>query len=346
MKDTSHKFPLTAARRLPCASLLLSAAAVIIYALPSTTTRLQYDRLAIAAGEIWRVLSSHWTHVSGDHLVWDVLTFVVLGTLCERLSRVRFYACVVGAAALIPVGLWITAPHIATYRGLSGIDSALFAFLAVTLLKDEIHGRRWGWVAALSVALLAFIAKVGYEVATGGTFFVDSSAAHMVPVPLAHCVGAAVGMTVGLMRIPNWAHGVWRDPRREDKAVPAKARGQARGTQHPWCRWRSSLAFPDAWAFPTVQETAGSSPILARVRVQRLSGGIEFIEEDELHSDTRLAVRYNTESEPNPDRTAAPISSETGHVGLRSPLVGRTGDPRVAQGVSSDGGDRSRAPAR
>lgn len=199
MKDQFHRFTTTAARRLPCASLLFSAAAVLVFVLPSATTWLEYDRLAIAAGEVWRLVSSHWTHVSGDHLVWDVLTFVVLGTLCERMSRWRFCACVLGSAILIPVALWIVLPQLETYRGLSGIDSALYVLLAVTLLKDEIHGRRWGWVMALFAVLLAFIGKVGYEIATGGTIFVDSAASHMIPVPLAHCVGAAVGMIVGLM---------------------------------------------------------------------------------------------------------------------------------------------------
>lgn len=204
MKGKSHTFTTRAARRLPCASLLFSAAAVLVFVLPSATTWLQYDRLAIAAGEIWRLVSSHWTHVSGDHLFWDVLTFLVLGALCERMSRMRFCACVLGSAILIPVALWITLPHLETYRGLSGIDSALYVLLAVTLLKDELHGRRWGWVIALSGVLFAFIGKVGYEIATGGTIFVNSGASHMIPVPLAHCVGAAVGMIVGLMRIPNW----------------------------------------------------------------------------------------------------------------------------------------------
>ncbi|MFQ5804118.1 MAG: rhombosortase [Candidatus Methylomirabilales bacterium] len=206
MTGSYHNHLHTAARRLPRASPLCAAAAVVVYALPSVTAKLQYDRLAIAAGEIWRMLSCHWTHASSDHLFWDVLTFLVLGTLCERMSRMRFCACVLASTVLIPVALWITIPHLETYRGLSGIDSALYVLLAVTLLKDEVHGRQWRWVMALSGVLLLFIGKVGYEVATGGTIFVDSRAAYMVPVPLAHCVGAAVGMIVGLMRIPNWLH--------------------------------------------------------------------------------------------------------------------------------------------
>lgn len=211
MNGMSHRLTTTAARRLPCASLLLSAAAVLVFVHPSATTWLQYDRLAIAAGEIWRLVSSHWAHVSADHLFWDVLTFLVLGTLCERISRLRFCTCVLGSTVLIPVALWITMPQLETYRGLSGIDSALYVLLAVTLLKDEVHGKRWGWMIALSGLLVAFVAKVGYEITTGGTIFVNSGASRMIPVPLAHCVGAVVGMVVGLMRIPNWVHAIGLD---------------------------------------------------------------------------------------------------------------------------------------
>ncbi|MGH7411347.1 MAG: rhombosortase, partial [Candidatus Methylomirabilis sp.] len=167
-------------------------------ALPGAATRLQYDRAAIAAGELWRILSGHWTHVSADHLFWNVLAFVVLGAIGERSSRVRFYTCLVGSAVVIPVALWTALPQLRTYRGLSGIDSALFALLAVTLMKDVIHARRWTWVTGLSAVFLAFIGKVGFEMATGRTIFVDSTAAHMLPVPLAHCIGAVVGVIVGM----------------------------------------------------------------------------------------------------------------------------------------------------
>lgn len=198
MKSTSRTSALTIVNHFPYASLFLAAAAVVVYALPSASSHLQYDRLAIAQGELWRALSGHWTHVSANHLVWNILAFVVLGTLCERSSRSRFCIGIAASAVLISVVLWIASPHLATYRGLSGIDSALFALLATTLLKEEIHARRWKWVTAVSTLLLAFITKVVYEVASGETLFVDSVAAQILPVPLAHGVGAAVGMVMGL----------------------------------------------------------------------------------------------------------------------------------------------------
>jgi hypothetical protein len=80
--------------------------------------------------------------------------------------------------------LWVAAPHLQTYRGLSGIDAALFMCLAATHLRPALRARHCGWVAALAGVCLAFLAKVSYEVVTGATLFVNSQAGHMVPVPV------------------------------------------------------------------------------------------------------------------------------------------------------------------
>ncbi len=195
---TYHNPPVLTAWRLPGATLLLTAAAVLIFLLPTSTVRLQYDRLAITAGESWRFLSGHWTHFSLDHLVLDVLMFAVLGTLCEAITRARFYLCLFGSAVLIPAAIWLMLPQLETYRGLSGIDSALYVLLVVTLLKHQLAERDTVSMGLAATALLGFIAKVGYEVVTGSTFFLDSSGANMVPIPLAHAVGAVVGLLSGL----------------------------------------------------------------------------------------------------------------------------------------------------
>jgi rhomboid family GlyGly-CTERM serine protease len=172
----------------------------VVAALPGLTTWLQYDRLAIAAGELWRLCSGHWTHVSGEHLFWDVLMFVILGALCELEHRGRCLTCVVGATVLIPAVLWFGMPSLIVYRGLSGIDSALFMLLATTHWRRELQAQHWGWMIALTVVGVLFGAKVVYEAMTGSALFVDSQDSGMIPVPLAHAIGALVGVGVGLPR--------------------------------------------------------------------------------------------------------------------------------------------------
>jgi hypothetical protein len=105
-------------------------------------------------------------------------------------------------AVLIPLALWCIWPAMSTYRGLSGIDSALFALLAAINVKRAQAARQWWWVGALGLVCLAFAGKVTYELVTGDTLFVDSHAAQMTPVPLAHGIGAAAGVVAGLAKLP------------------------------------------------------------------------------------------------------------------------------------------------
>jgi len=189
--------------RIPYTSLLLTAAALVIYALPGAATTLQYDRTAIAAGELWRILSGHWTHHSASHLFWNVLAFLLLAAPCERLNRFSFYACLTSSAILIPVALLVTAPQLLTNRGLSGIDSALFVLLLATLLREEIPRRRLLPLATLCMLLILFVTKTSYEVATAQTIFVDTQGDNFVPVPLAHMIGVIIGILLSLTRYPD-----------------------------------------------------------------------------------------------------------------------------------------------
>ncbi len=185
------------ARRTGCASLLLGAAAVAIYFLPGVSPFLQYDRSAMAAGEVWRTVTCHFTHWSFDHLAWDAGALVVLGLLCEAPYRRAFAACMGLSAVLVPLAVWTFIPEMETYRGLSGIDSALFVLLAVSILGESLVERRRAWAAGSALVLVAFAGKIAFECLSGATLFVDSAATSMTPVPLAHLVGGLTGAICG-----------------------------------------------------------------------------------------------------------------------------------------------------
>ena len=204
------------ARRIPCASLLLSTAAALIFLLPSLAAPLQYERAAIAAGEIWRLFSGHWAHYSLDHFFWDVLAFCFLGIACECRSRRRFLVCVIASAFAISSALWLCLPGMRAYRGLSGVDSALFALLFVEVWKEAVRSRRMAQVAVAVACLAGFLFKISFELLTGSNLFVENLESGMVGVPLAHITGATVGLLVGLGSIKtNLCHpqrrrrGMW-----------------------------------------------------------------------------------------------------------------------------------------
>lgn len=182
-----------AVRCLPGISLPLGGVAVCLSFLPAIAGFLQYDPSAIAEGQLWRIVTCHFTHWSLDHLIWDAMAFVILAALCETTDRRSFLLCLTASAVLIPLFIGLLMPEVDAYRGLSGLDSALFVLAATTILRENVTTRRWGWVAAAGVVLCGFAAKIGFEYVTGQTLFVDSAAADMVPIPLAHVVGGLVG---------------------------------------------------------------------------------------------------------------------------------------------------------
>jgi rhomboid family GlyGly-CTERM serine protease len=175
---------------------LLAVLAVFVFWSPPLTSALQFDRTAIARGEVWRLITGHWTHWSFKHLGWDLAAFIALGIACvRRRPRATAWTLVFGSFA-IGMAVWFCQPHLTTYRGMSGLDAALFALLAVdVMMGTTLHAVR----AACAAVLLCFLAKLDFELMSGRSFFVDSAAAGFVPVPLAHAVGAAVGGVVALV---------------------------------------------------------------------------------------------------------------------------------------------------
>jgi len=188
----------SAVGKLPGVSIIVILAAGLLMAFPPAADWLQYDRSAVAGGELWRIATCNLTHWSFEHLFWDVSALLFLGFVIEQDKRCRFLTCMGLSAVLIPLAVHVCMPGLSTYRGLSGIDSAVFMLLAVTLLADSWDRRDWVWTAVCTVVMGGFAAKTGFEFATGNTLFVDSVASQMLPVPLAHVVGAAIGVLCGV----------------------------------------------------------------------------------------------------------------------------------------------------
>jgi rhomboid family GlyGly-CTERM serine protease len=193
----------SAARRLPGVALLLTVAAFAVYAAPSLARWLQFSRVTHAGGQWWRVMTCHWTHWSWDHLLWGVLVFAVLGIICELIDRARMVLCLVASAFVIPMALWWLDPGLESYRGLSGLDSALFTLLLSAVARLAIVEKRWGGLAMSMLILAVFGGKVMYESVTGSAIFADAVAGGFEPVPFAHVVGAAVGLVCGLVSVPG-----------------------------------------------------------------------------------------------------------------------------------------------
>lgn len=184
-------------KRIPWFTLAFAALALVVHFVPALTLGWQFDRDAVAHGQVWRFFTAHLTHFGGDHLRWDLLAFVALGAMAERISRPAFLATLALSAAVITMGVWLAQPQFTTYRGLSGIDSALFGFVVADLLAAGWRTRHGFSLAVGGAALAGFAAKCAFELATRTTVFVETTDA-FAPVPLAHLLGLAVGATLVL----------------------------------------------------------------------------------------------------------------------------------------------------
>ena len=175
--------------------IALAALAVMSFFTPELAAQQEYNRAAIAGGQWYRLITGHLTHFGVSHLVWDVAVLLGLGVVCGLREPRKTCWAIAASMLLIPLTLLWLQPDLMIYRGLSGIDSALFGLLLVLLAKQQ----KKGFAGVLLLALAAFIAKLGYEIATGHALFVDSQAAGFSPVPLAHLVGLLCGVGVSIL---------------------------------------------------------------------------------------------------------------------------------------------------
>ena len=189
----NNRFGLNYVSKVSIISILTVAVSLMIYICSEATVLLQYDQTLIKAGEIWRLLTGHWTHWSFDHFLWCTITFIVLGSICEKLNKTGFLLSLISSAVIIPAVSWIAAPHMLFYRGLSGICSSIFVTCSVLLARRALLDRDWMNFLLSLVGGCLFLIKIVYECISGQAFFVQSSDV-FTPVPLAHLTGGITGL--------------------------------------------------------------------------------------------------------------------------------------------------------
>lgn len=205
---------------LPMFIVALAGAAMLS---PELTAAWELNREAVAAGQWWRLFTGHLTHWNLDHLLWDAATFFALGVLCMQRSATRTIACLLASSVAISVTVLGFHSELSTYRGLSGLDTALFTLAATITWRDARRESDRAMAAVAKWALGSLLAKTVYELATGDTLFVDSAQAGFVPLASAHAAGAAVGCVAALVIRPRLAAFKPRVPATgpPDNTVPA-----------------------------------------------------------------------------------------------------------------------------
>jgi rhomboid family GlyGly-CTERM serine protease len=185
-----------AARRLPALASLAALLTLVTLAGPAVVAALRYERAAVAAGQWWRLLSCHLVHFDGRHLALNLAGLGLLWWLYVADADPRRWLSVALTAALaVGGGLYVLAPAVAWYVGLSGVLHGLWAAAAVFAWP------RWRLEALVTGALLA--AKLVAEQWLGPLSGALEPALPVITV--AHLYGAVGGGVAALALIRSRA---------------------------------------------------------------------------------------------------------------------------------------------
>jgi len=174
--------------------VLAIAALAVLIALGGDLGRdaLRYERDALMAGEAWRLITGHLVHLGWGHLWMNLAALGLIRLLvADAFSAADWVAAAVVSALGIDLGLYVLAPGVDWYVGLSGVLHGLIAAAALVLLRTQPT-----FGALLGGGLLV---KLLLEQTAGPLPFSESAAGGEV-ITEAHLYGAAAGAAYGALR--------------------------------------------------------------------------------------------------------------------------------------------------
>mgnify|MGYP001821887481 FL=1 len=150
----------------------------------------RFDRVAIQAGEAWRLVTGHFVHLGGPHFTLNVAGLALVWFLVGQAFDWRQWLLIIGVSIItMDLGLWLLNPELDWYVGLSGLlHGILAAGLVERLRRPDAETLV---LAALVLGKLAWEQLSGplpgSEGAAGGPVVVD-----------AHLFGALGGVLAAL----------------------------------------------------------------------------------------------------------------------------------------------------
>jgi rhomboid family GlyGly-CTERM serine protease len=179
--------------RLTCL-VLFSLICTLIALLPESLIKtLQYHRIYIVDGELWRLISAHMTHLGWGHLIMNLAGFwLILALFPATQPPLRCLMLLLLLMLGTSLGLWLFSPEVSWYRGLSGILHGLLCWGALMQLRQQ---------SATSLLIIAFVViKLFWEQWQGPLPGSESLAAGSVIVD-AHLYGAVSGVILWALEL-------------------------------------------------------------------------------------------------------------------------------------------------
>jgi rhomboid family GlyGly-CTERM serine protease len=161
---------------------------------------LRYDRVGLAEGELWRLITGHFTHLGWMHLLLNAAGLIVVWLLVGSGYSLMNWAVVIGTSlAVIDLCFWFLDPGLDWYVGMSGLLHALLVAGLVSRFRvAKGESLALGAVIAAKIAWEQFAGPLpGSELSAGGPVVVD-----------AHLYGAMAGLlAAGFLRSVAFRRG-------------------------------------------------------------------------------------------------------------------------------------------
>jgi rhomboid family GlyGly-CTERM serine protease len=179
--------------QLPWRALLLAALGIAAYlGLGAAPEAWVFDRLAIADGEWWRLITGHWVHGDPGHAGWDISMLLLFGALFEPRLKWLFPLALLVSSLAVDAWLWWGVPDLRLYCGLSGILNGLLIVGLLQWWRETRHPLMLLTAAAAAV-------KIAVEIHAGQALLTQTA---WPSVPTAHAAGYLCGLL--LAAIAAW----------------------------------------------------------------------------------------------------------------------------------------------